>query len=100
MRHRQTTGAGSSGARPSIIILMLTAAGGSLAAGLDQPAGAWAGYGTASIAALFGCGTLWQQRGLLERRAKEMARRRRADLAESARAEQSRGAELERVRAE
>jgi len=79
---------------------MLTAAGGGLAAGLDQPAGAWAGYGTVSVAALFGCGTLWQQRGLLERRAKEMARRRRADLAESAHAEQGRGAELERVRAE
>jgi hypothetical protein len=100
MRHRQTTGAGPSGARPGITILFLTAVGGGLAAGLNQPAGAWAGYGTVSIAALVGFGTLWQQQGLLERRAKEMARRRRADLAESASAEQSQRAEVERVRAE
>jgi hypothetical protein len=44
-----------------------------------------------SIAALIGCGTLWQQRGLLERR---------ADLAESAGAEQRRSVEFERVRAD
>src|ERR1700738_1904967 len=100
MRHRQTTGAGPSGTRPSIAILLLTAAGGGLAAGLDQPAGAWAGYGIVSVAALVGCGTLWQQRGLLEWRAKERARRRRADLAEAAGAEQLQRAEVERARAE
>ncbi|HEU5355740.1 MAG TPA: hypothetical protein VFU65_14815 [Actinocrinis sp.] len=79
---------------------MMTAAGGGLAVGLGQPAGAWAGYGTSSIAAILGFGTLWQQRGLLERRAKEMARRRRADLDELAVAEQRHRSELERVKAE
>src|SRR5947209_4750030 len=100
MRHRQTTGAGPSGTRPSIAILMMTAAGGGLAVGLGQPAGAWAGYGTSSIAAILGFGTLWQQRGLLERRAKEMARRRRADLDALAVAEQRHRAEIERVKTE
>ena len=100
MRHRQTTGAGPSGTRPSIAILMLTAAGGGLAVGLGQPAGAWAGYGTTSIAAIIGFGTLWQQRGLVERRVKEMARRRRADLDALAVAEQRHRTELERVRTE
>jgi hypothetical protein len=100
MRHRQTTGAGSSGARPSIVVLILTAAGGGLAAGLGQPAGPWAGYGVASAAALVGCGTLWQQRGLLERRAKETARRLRTELDAAAAAQQRHGAETERARAE
>ncbi|SRR5579884_736977 len=100
MRHRQTTGAGPSGTRPSIAILMLTAAGGGLAVGLGQPAGAWAGYGTTSIAAILGFGSLWQQRGMLERWAKEMARRRRADLDALAVAEQRHRTELERVRTE
>jgi hypothetical protein len=100
MRHRQTTGAGPSGTRPSIAILMMTAAGGGLAVGLGQPAGAWAGYGTSSIAAVLGFGTLWQQRGLLERRAKEMARRRRIDLDALALAEQRHRTELDRVKAE
>lgn len=100
MRHRQTTGAGPSGTRPSIAILMLTAAGGGLAVGLGQPAGAWAGYGTTSIAAILGFGALWQQRGMLERRAKEMARRRRTDLDALAVAEQRHRTELERIRTE
>jgi hypothetical protein len=78
----------------------LTAAGGGLAVGLGQPAGAWAGYGTTSIAAIIGFGTLWQQRGLVERRVKEMARRRRADLDALAVAEQRHRTELERVRTE
>jgi hypothetical protein len=79
---------------------MMTAAGGGLAVGLGQPAGAWAGYGTSSLAAIFGFGTLWQQRGLLERRAKEMARRRRADLDTLAVTEQRHRTELERIKAE
>ncbi len=100
MRHRQTTGAGPSGTRPSIAILMLTAAGGGLAAGMGQPAGAWAGYGVSSVAAILGFGTLWQQRGLLERRAKEMARRRRDDLDALAVAEQRHRTEAERLKTE
>ncbi len=100
MRHRQTTGAGPWGARPSIVVLMLTAAGGGLTAGLGQTGGAWAGYGAASLAALVGCGALWQQRGLLERHSSELARRRRAELDEAAAAELRHEADLARVRAE
>lgn len=100
MRHRQTTGAGPSGTRPSIAILMMTAAGGGLAAGLGQPAGAWAGYGVSSIAAVLGFAALWQQRGLLERRAKEMARRRRADLDALAVADLRHRTEAERLKAD
>jgi hypothetical protein len=79
---------------------MLTAAGGGLAAGMSQPAGAWAGYGASSIAAILGFSTLWQQRGLVERRAKEMARRRRLDLDALAVAEQRHRTEFERVKTE
>jgi hypothetical protein len=68
--------------------------------GLGQPAGAWAGYGASSVAAVLGFGALWQQRGLLERRAKEMAKRRRADLDALAVAEHRHRAELERLRTE
>lgn len=100
MRHRQTTGAGPSGTRPSIAILLLAAVGGGLAVGLGQPAGAWAGYGASSVAAVLGFGALWQQRGLLERWAKEMAKRRRADLDALAVAEHRHRAELERLRTE
>lgn len=79
---------------------MLTAAGGGLVVGLGQPAGAWAGYGASSVAAILGFGTLWQQRGLLERRAKEMARRRRADLDALAVAEHRHRTEVERFKTE
>lgn len=98
MRHRHTTGAGPSGARPSIVVLLLIAAGGGLTAGFGQPGGVWAGYGTASVAALVGCGTLWQQRGLMERHAKEMAKRRRGDLEEAAVTARRHQIELERLR--
>lgn len=100
MRHRQTTGAGPSGTRPSIAILLMTAAGGGLAVGMGQPAGAWAGYGVSSFAAILGFGTLWQQRGLLERRAKEMARRRRTDLDALAVADLRHRTEVERLKAD
>jgi hypothetical protein len=60
----------------------------------------WAGYGTASVAALIGCGTLWQQRGLLERHAKEMARRRRADLDKASVVAQGYANDIERAQAE
>lgn len=79
---------------------MLTAAGGGLAVGLGQPAGAWAGYGVSSAAAILGFGTLWQQRGLLERRAKEMARRRRGDLDALAIADHRHRTETERLKAD
>ncbi|MGH6655763.1 MAG: hypothetical protein ACRDVE_11215 [Actinocrinis sp.] len=89
-----------SGARPGIVVFALTAAGGGLAVGLDQPAGAWAGYGVASLAAVIGFSTLWQQRGLLERRAQEAARRRRVDLEAASAADLRHDTEIERARAD
>ncbi|MBS2966111.1 hypothetical protein KGA66_23905 [Actinocrinis puniceicyclus] len=78
----------------------MTAAGGGLAAGLGQPAGAWADCVISSAAAVLGFAALWQQRGMVERRAKEMARLRRADLDALAAAEHRHRGELERVRTE
>lgn len=68
--------------------------------GFGQPDGVWAGYGAASAAALVGCGTLWQQRGLMERHAKEAARRRRAEVEEATTVAQRHQVALERVRIE
>lgn len=100
MRHRQTAGAGPSGARSSVVVLLLTTAGGGLTAILGQPAGVWAGYGAATVAALIGCGTLWQQRGLLDQHTEEIVRSGRADLDEAEAAVNRQHAELERAHAE
>jgi len=51
-------------------------------------------------AALVGGGTLWQQRGQLEQRVAEMAKRRRADLAQAAELELRHRTETDRLRAE
>jgi hypothetical protein len=100
MRHRQTSGAGSTGARPGIAVFLLTALGAVLAFAVDGSAGAWAGYTVVTVAALVGGGTLWMQRGWLEQRSAEMARRRRADLAQAVEAELRHRAEADRLRAE
>jgi hypothetical protein len=68
--------------------------------GFGQPDGVWAGYSAATVAALFGCGTLWQQRGLMERHDKEVAQRRRADAEEATVAAQQHKTEVDRVRGE
>ncbi|HLK43455.1 MAG TPA: hypothetical protein VKV34_08940, partial [Thermoleophilia bacterium] len=65
MRHRQTSGAGSSGARPGIAVFLLTALGAVLALTVQGSAGAWTGYVVVTVAALTGGGTLWMQRGWL-----------------------------------
>jgi|SRR5579883_3147338 hypothetical protein len=100
MRHRQTSGAGSSGARPGIAVFLLTALGAVLALTVQGSAGAWTGYVVVTVAALTGGGTLWMQRGWLEQRSAEMARRRRADLAQAVEAELRHRAEADRLRAE
>jgi hypothetical protein len=78
----------------------LTVAGGGLATGLGGPAGLWAGYGLTSVAGAVGFGTLWWQRGLLERRAKEMAVRRRTDLAAASASDKRHRDDVERLRTE
>ena len=100
MRHRQTSGAGLSGARPGIAVFLLTALGAVLALTVQGSAGAWTGYVVVTIAALTGGGSLWMQRGWLEQRSAEMARRRRADLAQSVESELRHRAEADRLRAE
>ena len=79
MRHRQTSGAGPSGARPVIIVLSLTVAAGLLAVTVARPHGDWPAYGTATVAALFGAAALWRQRLVHERRIRQAVRDRRAD---------------------
>lgn len=100
MRHRQTSGAGSSGARPGIAVFLLTALGAVLVVTVQGSAGAWTGYAVVTVAALTGGGTLWMQRGWLEQRSAEIARRRRADLAQAVEAELRHRAEADRLRAE
>ncbi len=68
--------------------------------GFGQPDGVWAGYGAATVAALFGCGTWWQQRGLMERHVKEVALRRRADVEEATVAARQHQTDVDRMRAE
>jgi hypothetical protein len=81
-------------------VFLLTALGALLALAVQGSAGAWAGYATVTVAALIGGGTLWMQRGWLEQRSTEMARRRRADLAQAVEAELRHRAEADRLRAE
>jgi len=100
MRHRQTSGAGSSGARPGMVVFALSALGALLAVAADGSAGPWAGFAVTLAAALVGGGTLWQQRGQLEQRVAEMAKRRRADLAQAAELELRHRTETDRLRAE
>src|SRR5438445_3756482 len=100
MRHRQTSGAGSSGARPGMVVLALSALGGLLAVTANGSAGPWAGFVVTLAAALVGGATLWQQRGQLELRVAEMAKRRRADLTQAAEFELRHRTESERLRAE
>jgi hypothetical protein len=100
MRHRQTSGAGSLGARPGITVFVLTASGLVLAPSLGGSAGPWTGFAMMTAAALIGGGTLWQQRGQLEQRVAELAKRRRADLAQAAQTELRHRAETDRLCAE
>jgi hypothetical protein len=100
MRHRQNSGAGPSGVRPSIFVFVLLSASTVPAVLLRDPVGPWIAYASAALGASVGVGTLWTQRGLMERRAEDMARRRRADLASAGESEEKHRLELERVRAE
>jgi hypothetical protein len=81
-------------------VFVLTASGVVLAPSLGGSAGPWTGFAVATAAALIGGGTLWQQRGQLEQRVAELAKRRRSDLAQAAEAELRHRAEADRLRAE
>jgi hypothetical protein len=100
MRHRQNSGAGPSGVRPSIFVFVLLSASTIPAIVLRDPMGPWIAYASTAVGAAIGVGALWTQRGLVERRVEAMAGRRRADLATAGETEQRHLDELERVRAE
>lgn len=83
-----------------MVVFALSALGALLAVAADGSAGPWAGFAVTLAAALVGGGTLWRQRGQLEQRIAEMAKRRRADLAQAAELELRHRTETDRLRAE
>ena len=83
-----------------MVVFALSSLGVLLALAANGSAGPWAGFVVTLAAALIGGGTLWQQRGQLEQRVAEMAKRRRADLAQSAELELRHRTETDRLRAE
>src|SRR5579875_3645475 len=100
MRHRQSTGAGPFGARPGALVLGLMAAGLVVALTAGGSAGLWTAYFIAMAAAVIGALGLWSERGNVERRAKELARRSRVELDRAATTEQQHRGEVERLKAE
>lgn len=100
MRHRQNSGAGTSGGRPSILAFTFLCGSAAPAVLAHDSAGLWTAYGLAAFGAAVGVCSLWARRGLMERRIEEMAGRRRSDLALAGEAQQRHRAEIERMRAE
>jgi hypothetical protein len=83
-----------------MVVFALSALGVLLALAANGSAGPWTGFVVTLAAALIGGGTLWQQRGQLEQRVAEMAKRRRSDLAQAAELELRHRTETDRLRAE
>jgi hypothetical protein len=100
MRHRQNSGAGTSGGRPSIVAFTFLCGSAIPAVLISEPGGPWIAYGVAAFSAGIGVCALWARRGLMERRIEEMAGRRRSDLALAGEAQQRHRAEIERMCAE
>src|ERR1700676_3637797 len=100
MRHRQSSGANPSGVRSSIAKFTLTGVAACAALVVRTNAGLWFATVTACAAAMLGCVSLWRQRGLIERRAEQMAVRRRADLAAAGATQERYRSDLDRLRAE
>lgn len=83
-----------------MVVFGLSGLGAVLTLTANGPTGPWAGFTVTLAAAAIGGGALWQQRGQLEQRVAEMAKRRRADLAQSAEHELRHRTETDRLRAE